>query len=188
MSGVIPPLPQCAFMARCLVKAQEQLYTCVCHICIYASMANVPWYNPLYRTILNYILFITATKPRRGDELNMKKQVCARNVGKSRFFPLQHKEVCIVWLAWSTPQVFHVISSLPSELNQFTYALYYCYYYYLFIPLSLRTEHRASTVPRHPRLLFQFLGSIRQLVGFLGGGISPMQGLYLHRTIQHRKT
>jgi hypothetical protein len=26
-----------------------------------------------------------------------------------------------------------------------------------FIPLSLRTEHRASTVPRHPRLLFQFL-------------------------------
>jgi hypothetical protein len=31
----------------------------------------------------------------------------------------------------------------------------------LFIPLSLRTEHRASTVPRHPRLLFQFLGSIR---------------------------
>jgi hypothetical protein len=41
---------------------------------------------------------------------------------------------------------------------------------YLFIPLSLRTERRASTVPRHPRLLFQFLGSIRHLVG-LGGGI-----------------
>jgi hypothetical protein len=38
------------------------------------------------------------------------------------------------------------------------------------IPLSLRTEHRASTVPRHPRLLFQFLGSIRHLVGLLGGG------------------
>jgi hypothetical protein len=59
---------------------------------------------------------------------------------------------------------------------------------YLFIPLSLLTEHRASTVPLHPRLLFQFLGSIRHLVGLLGGGISPAQGLYLHRTTQHRKT
>jgi hypothetical protein len=49
-------------------------------------------------------------------------------------------------------------------------------------------EHRASTVPRHPRLLFQFLGSIRHLVGLLGRGISPTQGLYLHRTTQHRKT
>jgi hypothetical protein len=58
----------------------------------------------------------------------------------------------------------------------------------LFIPLSLRTEHRASTVPRHPRLLFQLLGSIRHLVGLLGGGISPAQGLYLQRTTQHRKT
>jgi hypothetical protein len=26
MSGAIPPLPQYAFMARCLVKAQGQLY------------------------------------------------------------------------------------------------------------------------------------------------------------------
>jgi hypothetical protein len=58
----------------------------------------------------------------------------------------------------------------------------------LFIPLSLCTEHRASTVPCHPRLLFQFLGSIRHLVGLLGGGISQAQGLYLHRTTQHRKT
>jgi hypothetical protein len=48
-------------------------------------------------------------------------------------------------------------------------------------------EHRASIVPRHLRLLFQFLGSIRHLVGVLGGGISPAQGLYLHRTTQHRK-
>jgi hypothetical protein len=54
----------------------------------------------------------------------------------------------------------------------------------LFIPLSLLMEHRASTVPRPSRLLFQFLGSIRHLVGLLGrgGGISPAQGLYLHRT------
>jgi hypothetical protein len=43
-------------------------------------------------------------------------------------------------------------------------------------------------VPRHPRLLFQFLGSIRHLVGLLGGGISPAQGIYLHRITQHRKT
>jgi hypothetical protein len=43
-------------------------------------------------------------------------------------------------------------------------------------------EHRASTVPLHPRLLFKFLGSIRHLVGLLGGGISPARGLYLHRT------
>jgi hypothetical protein len=33
-------------------------------------------------------------------------------------------------------------------------------------------EHRASTVPHHPRLLFQF-GSIRHLVGLLGGGDQP---------------
>jgi hypothetical protein len=57
----------------------------------------------------------------------------------------------------------------------------------LLIPLSLRTEHRASTLPRHPRLLFQFLGSIRHLVGLLGWGISPAQGLYLQRTTQHNK-
>jgi hypothetical protein len=49
-------------------------------------------------------------------------------------------------------------------------------------------EHKALTVPHHPRLLFQFLGSIRHLVGFLGWGISPVQGLYPHRTTQHRKT
>jgi hypothetical protein len=61
-------------------------------------------------------------------------------------------------------------------------------YVLLFIPLSLRTEHRASTVPRHPRHLFQFLGSIRHLVGLLGGGISSAHGLWLHRTTQHRKT
>jgi hypothetical protein len=61
-------------------------------------------------------------------------------------------------------------------------------YLLLFIPLSLRTEHRASTVPRHPRLLFRFLGSIRHLVGLLGGGSVQRQGLYLHRTTQHRKT
>jgi hypothetical protein len=30
--------------------------------------------------------------------------------------------------------------------------------------------------------------SIGQLVGLLGRGISPTQGLYLHRTTQHRKT
>jgi hypothetical protein len=70
---------------------------------------------------------------------------------------------------------------------------YYYYYYYYYHhhhhhhhhPLSLRTEHRVSTVPRHPRLLFQFLGSIRHLIGLFGGGISPAQGLYLHRTTQH---
>jgi hypothetical protein len=61
-------------------------------------------------------------------------------------------------------------------------------YLLLFISLSLLTEHRASTVPRHPRLLFQFLGSIRHLVGLLGRGISPAQGLYLRRTTQHRET
>jgi hypothetical protein len=64
------------------------------------------------------------------------------------------------------------------------------YFIIIIIPLSLRTERRASTVPRHPRLLFQFLGSIRHLIGLLGGGggISPAQGLYLHRTTQHRTT
>jgi hypothetical protein len=58
----------------------------------------------------------------------------------------------------------------------------------LFIPLSLCTEHRALTVPRHPRLLFQFLGSIRHLVGLLGGGISPAQGLCQYNTERRRQT
>jgi hypothetical protein len=49
-------------------------------------------------------------------------------------------------------------------------------------------DHRASTVPRHPGVLFHFLGSIKHMVGLLGWGISPAQGLYLHRTTQHRKT
>jgi hypothetical protein len=59
---------------------------------------------------------------------------------------------------------------------------YYFFIIYLFIPLLLHMEHRALTVPHHPRLLFQFLGSIRHLVGLLGGRISPAQSLYLHRT------
>jgi hypothetical protein len=75
-----------------------------------------------------------------------------------------------------------IIPSSSSSSSSSYYYYYYYYYYYLFIPLSLRTEHRASTVPRHPRLLFQFLGCIRHLVGLLGGEISPAQGLYLHRT------
>jgi hypothetical protein len=82
-------------------------------------------------------------------------------------------------------------SSKNMTLSAADYYYYYYYYYlfiYLFIPLSLRTEHRDSTVPRPPRLLFQFLGSIRHLVGLLSGGISPVQGLYLHRTTQHRNT
>jgi hypothetical protein len=55
----------------------------------------------------------------------------------------------------------------------------------LLIPLSLRTEHRASTVPRHPRLLFQFLGSIRHLVGLLGGGGGSVQRKASTCTGQH---
>jgi hypothetical protein len=34
----------------------------------------------------------------------------------------------------------------------------------------------------------RFLELFRHLVGFLGRVISPSQGLYLHRTTQHRKT
>jgi hypothetical protein len=61
-----------------------------------------------------------------------------------------------------------------AALHDYDLYLYiYIYYIILFIPLSLRAEHRVSTVPRHPMLLFQFLGSIRYLVGILGGGISP---------------
>jgi hypothetical protein len=34
----------------------------------------------------------------------------------------------------------------------------------------------------------RFLELFRQMVGLLGQVISPLQGLYLHRTTQHRKT
>jgi hypothetical protein len=35
--------------------------------------------------------------------------------------------------------------------------------------------------------LLKFMNLFGQLVGLLGRGISPTQGLYLHRTTQHRK-
>jgi hypothetical protein len=79
-------------------------------------------------------------------------------------------------------------SSLNTTGNVFTRISTVGIIIIIIIPLSLHMEHRASTVPRHPRLLFQFLGSIRHLVGLLGGGISPAQGLYEQRTTQHRKT
>jgi hypothetical protein len=34
MSGAIPPLPQYAFMAWCSVKAQEQFYLYLLHVCV----------------------------------------------------------------------------------------------------------------------------------------------------------
>jgi hypothetical protein len=37
-------------------------------------------------------------------------------------------------------------------------------------------------------LPFTFYESLGQVVGLLGRGISPTQGLYLHRTTQHKKT
>jgi hypothetical protein len=91
---------------------------------------------------------------------------------------------------------FSLCSSLSLDVSDSVMTYFLLHFEFLiflglflsFIHLSLRTEHRASTVPRHSRLLFQFLGSIRHLVGCLGGGISPAQGLYLHRTTQHRKT
>jgi hypothetical protein len=52
-------------------------------------------------------------------------------------------------------------------------------------------EHRALTVPHHPRLLFQFLGSIRHLVGLLGGGIGPHKASTYtgqHNTERRRQT
>jgi hypothetical protein len=38
------------------------------------------------------------------------------------------------------------------------------------------------------RLTYRFLELFRHTVGLLGRVISPSQGLYLHRTTQHRKT
>jgi hypothetical protein len=49
---------------------------------------------------------------------------------------------------------------------------------------------RGSTVLQDPgRLTYRrFLELFRHIVGLLGRVISPSQGLYLHRTTQHRKT
>jgi hypothetical protein len=57
-----------------------------------------------------------------------------------------------------------------------------------------RRRRRLSTI--RPRGLFRFhnliflklMNLFGQLVGLLGRGIAPTQGLYLHRTTQHRKT
>jgi hypothetical protein len=60
-----------------------------------------------------------------------------------------------------------------------------------FLSFSLRTEYRASTVPRHPRLLFQFFGSIRHLVGLVGGGsVQRQASTYTgqHNTERRRQT
>jgi hypothetical protein len=37
-------------------------------------------------------------------------------------------------------------------------------------------------------LTSELMNLFRHMVGLLGRGISPTQGLYLHRTTQHRKT
>jgi hypothetical protein len=93
-----------------------------------------------------------------------------------------HRTQCTSWWSvWHSCFVFGTSRVLIEARNTLQYV-------FLFTPLSFRTEHRASTVPHHLRLLFQFLGSIGHLVGLLGGEISPAQGLYLHRTTQHRKT
>jgi hypothetical protein len=49
---------------------------------------------------------------------------------------------------------------------------------------------RGSTILLDPGLLTyrRFLKLFRHMVGLLGRLISPSQGLYLHRTTQHRKT
>jgi hypothetical protein len=104
--------------------------------------------------------------------------------------------VSVDWLDWTHEVSVNTVIGLrvPKITRNFLTSrgtmnfLRNCSVLLLFIPLSLRTEHRATTVPRRPRLLFQFLGSIRHLVGLLGGAISPTQGLYLHRTTQHRET
>jgi hypothetical protein len=58
---------------------------------------------------------------------------------------------------------------------------YYYYYYYYFCGSTVLIRTRAFS---HMR----FLELFRHTVGLLGRVISPSQGLYLHRTTQHRKT
>jgi hypothetical protein len=53
----------------------------------------------------------------------------------------------------------------------------------IFFPVALQSVKDLG------RLAYRrFLELFRQMVGLLGRVISPSQGLYLHRTTQHRKT
>jgi hypothetical protein len=56
--------------------------------------------------------------------------------------------------------------------------------------ISFSSSSRGSTVLLDPgRLTYRrFLELFRRMVGLLGRVISPSQGLYSHRTTQHRKT
>jgi hypothetical protein len=64
--------------------------------------------------------------------------------------------------------------------------------YYWFMPSSSSSSSSSRISPlglfRFRILFFETYEFIGQLVGLLGRGIGPMQGLYLHRTTQHRKT
>jgi hypothetical protein len=56
-----------------------------------------------------------------------------------------------------------------------------------FKPLLLQLAVQSSYVPSPP-LIFWFPNLFQHMVGLLGRVISLSQGLYLHRTTQHRKT
>jgi hypothetical protein len=57
------------------------------------------------------------------------------------------------------------------------------YLYTVYIPVALQSLKNLGLLTYR-----RFLELFRRMVGLLGRVISPSQGLYLHRTTQHRKT
>jgi hypothetical protein len=87
---------------------------------------------------------------------------------------------------WSSVNGFFEFSQSLREVIKvmvlwfpFHYPYYYLFIYFCGSTVLIRT--RASS---H----MKFLELFRHTVGLLGRVISPSQGLYLHRTTQHRKT
>jgi hypothetical protein len=58
--------------------------------------------------------------------------------------------------------------------------------FFLFIIINLKVGHMACS--NSESKLLKFINLFGRLVGLLGREFSPMQGVYLHRTTQHRKT
>jgi hypothetical protein len=95
-------------------------------------------------------------------------------------FRLETSSKAAAWdTEWGTRIKLEKFIFSPCVLCCFNYVMYHI----LLLYLALQSTYGPS-LP----LIFWFPNLFRHTVGLLGRVISPSQGLYLHRTTQHRKT
>jgi hypothetical protein len=89
-------------------------------------------------------------------------------------------EMRIFMICFQTPLLVHSSLRVRDQISH----PYWTIIYYIFFPLWLYSPWRTLAASHIGGVLELF----RHMVGLLGRVISPSQGLYLHRTTQHRKT